>query len=784
MKNTKKILSIALAGALAFGSMGAVFAAVPTDVKGTAVESSVTRLGTLEILKGYEDGTFKADKTITRAEFAAVVVRALGYESAAKAAMGPTKFADVAKENWAAGYINVASSLKFINGVSETSFAPDAPVKYEEAVAMVVRALGYEPAAKAKGGYPAGYIVVAGESKLNKDLAGAFGMPAPRGAVAKLIDNALETPMMIQVGYGDQSKFVVSGTEGTTAQSLLGNKLEVKTLEDVVMSVNKTDKTITVGTKVLKVADGFNYEGVVGAKIKTYAKDDKLVSYTVSDSVMFDAAKVDAANKEVKLIGADKTYKVDSSLTVAAATYDYAKVVLRDSKVVKITGLNFNGNVVAEKVQGDVVIGHGEEISLKDYAIVKDGVEIKVADIKAGDVVFYNVSSKFAEVYNKAVTGKVDEMYSDAVRIAGKDYAISGAMYFDKDGKKSSADLVTKIKDLKGKDLTVNLDRKGNVLIAKVDASVTTSKVVGFLKGSVSAYNYKGKNTYGFDLVNAEGKVVSYEAIMADTTVTNITLPTAGNSMVVNGMVELTLDKDAKITAIKVLDKTDVTSTALKASDSYYAGKKLSGDVVVFDIEKYTTDAKDIKISTIAKPGFDRVVTGSVYYDADGYVKYILARDAEGATNDATATKVVVTEIKQLAGETEYRVKALVGSEEKTLYTDLKGAKTLAELNALVATAVTFDIDKVSGKITKVTSLVANTDTMALPASYKALIASKQITDASGTVMYRLTSDAKVYNVDASNVVTEKSLADVTFTNAMVVLDAPGSSFVKFVIYK
>ena len=101
------------------------------------------------------------------------------------------------------------------------NFAPDAPVKYEEAITMLVRALGYEPAAKDKGGYPSGYMVVAGEQKLNNNVAVMFGMPANRGNVAKLVNNALETPLMIQVGYGSQSKYVVSGTEGSTKQTLL-----------------------------------------------------------------------------------------------------------------------------------------------------------------------------------------------------------------------------------------------------------------------------------------------------------------------------------------------------------------------------------------------------------------------------------------------------------------------------------------------------------------------------------------------------------------------------------
>ena len=816
MTNTKKVLSIALASALAFGSMGAAFAAVPADVKGTDYEKSVDRLSALSILKGYEDGTFKADKTITRAEFAAVVVRALGYEASAKAAMGASMYKDIPTGNWATGYVNVASGLKIINGVGNGNFAPDAPVKYEEAITMLVRALGYEPAAKDKGGYPSGYMVVAGEQKLNNNVAVMFGMPANRGNVAKLVNNALETPLMIQVGYGSQSKYVVSGTEGSTKQTLLENKLSLSIKEDVVASVNKTDKKIMVGTKELMVDDGFNYEGVKNAKIKAYYNsDNKLISYELLDTVMFDGAvtKMDGTTKTIKLVGANKTYTVDAALTIPATEtkYAYAKVVIRDGKVVALDKIQtFDGNVNVATVNGMVINGHGDELNLKDYTIMKDGMEIKASDIKAGDMVFYRNdtvnSIKFAEVYNKSITGNIEQLYTDTVVIAGKEYAFVGASYLDASGNKASSDLSTKLLDNKGKAATMMLNRQGNIVLANLNlTSAQSSKVVGMLKDGVKKYSNKLKDYYTFDLINKDGAVVTYDvevkpeliagSEMVDTTTSKVYFDKNANAAMdtgeaILGMVELSLDKDGKLTEIKQLTKASITN--IKSTDMYAAGNRINSDVLVFDEERYlvTSEAKDMKISTWAKPSFDKIIAGDAYI-LDGYVKYILATDTDKASTDFTTSKVVVTEIKKLADANELRIKAVVNGVEQIYYTDSNGkvkfgadlALDMTHAAALIGKVVSIDVDKTSGKIVNA-ALSADAETGLT--SIAVNVGNKEITDTVSGVstVYRLVPEAKVYEV-AAGVVTEKSLADVVlanYTNIKLVMDAPGSTFVKYVL--
>ncbi|MGB4437978.1 MAG: S-layer homology domain-containing protein, partial [Sedimentibacter sp.] len=141
----KKVLSLVLAMAMILSSFSFAFA-LPSDVEGTDYANAVARLEALDIIVGYEDGTFKPDNSITRAEFAAIAIRALGMEDIAIGSVANTKFADVRGTHWASGYVNLATAQGIIVGYPDGTFNPEAQVTYSEAIAMIVRLLGYEPA--------------------------------------------------------------------------------------------------------------------------------------------------------------------------------------------------------------------------------------------------------------------------------------------------------------------------------------------------------------------------------------------------------------------------------------------------------------------------------------------------------------------------------------------------------------------------------------------------------------------------------------------------------------
>lgn len=113
------------------------------DVKNTNYSTSVEMLTEIEVITGYEDNTFKPNNEIKRSEMAKLLVVAMGKQSLVKTKVTKQTFPDVPVTHWAAGYIELASELDLIKGYPNGNFAPDDTVSYVEAVTMMLRALNY-----------------------------------------------------------------------------------------------------------------------------------------------------------------------------------------------------------------------------------------------------------------------------------------------------------------------------------------------------------------------------------------------------------------------------------------------------------------------------------------------------------------------------------------------------------------------------------------------------------------------------------------------------------------
>lgn len=105
------------------------------DVIGHKNQVAIEALAGRGIINGMGDGSFAPESGMTRAEFATIVVRALGLNPQANNA-----FSDVAANAWYAGFIGAASDNGIINGVGGGKFDPNAGITRQEAATMVARA--------------------------------------------------------------------------------------------------------------------------------------------------------------------------------------------------------------------------------------------------------------------------------------------------------------------------------------------------------------------------------------------------------------------------------------------------------------------------------------------------------------------------------------------------------------------------------------------------------------------------------------------------------------------
>lgn len=102
---------------------------------------AVSTLSNMGILGGYEDGTFRPNASITRAEFAKIAVSFFDWADV----YAVNSFVDVRDSAWYANYVAVAAELGLIEGYGGNVFRPDATITRAEACTIINRTLGRNP---------------------------------------------------------------------------------------------------------------------------------------------------------------------------------------------------------------------------------------------------------------------------------------------------------------------------------------------------------------------------------------------------------------------------------------------------------------------------------------------------------------------------------------------------------------------------------------------------------------------------------------------------------------
>ena len=224
------------------------------------VSTSITALSNLNIVDGFEDGSFKPDELVTRAQMVKLICTTLGYSELSTV---ETKFVDVPKEHWASGYINLGVSKSFINGYGNNKFGPEDHVTYAQAVKMLVGACGYDTYASKQGGWPSGYLAYGSSLDIIKGVTGVTNDTVlTRAQCAVLIYNTLKAPICKVDGYEENYKgeLVPKYTEmdgtGKNWQTLLTTEHDAYVVRGRVQEVNKKDAEVKFNVEAAENFDG------------------------------------------------------------------------------------------------------------------------------------------------------------------------------------------------------------------------------------------------------------------------------------------------------------------------------------------------------------------------------------------------------------------------------------------------------------------------------------------------------------------------------------------------
>ena len=145
----KKLLAMVLALVMTLSLAVSANAAFKDDKSiSDDYAESVAVLNGMGVFKGYEDGSFKPEGNITRAEVATIIYRIYTADVAKNDKSGLyatyNKFSDMAGAGWAQGYIGYCANASLVKGYPDGTFKPSGKVTGYEVLAMILRAVGYD----------------------------------------------------------------------------------------------------------------------------------------------------------------------------------------------------------------------------------------------------------------------------------------------------------------------------------------------------------------------------------------------------------------------------------------------------------------------------------------------------------------------------------------------------------------------------------------------------------------------------------------------------------------
>lgn len=107
------------------------------DVEGHWAKDAVNELGSRMVVSGSGNGLYLPSADMTRAEFAAIVVRGLGL----KPAEGTSEFTDVQASDWYSGVVTTAHAYGLIGGFEDGTFRPKDKITREQAMVILAKAM-------------------------------------------------------------------------------------------------------------------------------------------------------------------------------------------------------------------------------------------------------------------------------------------------------------------------------------------------------------------------------------------------------------------------------------------------------------------------------------------------------------------------------------------------------------------------------------------------------------------------------------------------------------------
>ena len=572
----KKILSSLLAAAAAV----TLFTAVPAAAASSAWQKDAEMtalLSELNIMVGDDNGNFNLDNYVSRAEMAKIAIASSSAKNTVALGLSFSPFSDVKGSFWGAPYIQAAVSAGIVDGYIDGTFRPDGTVKYEEAINMMLKVLGYSNT-DFGASYPYGQVGMAESLKMTEGMNAEIGRELTRRQVALLVCNTLDTAL-----------------KGTNTDLISVHDCAI--IEDVTIIASHDDDVTLASDEIsttsgkYRIRNNFNDE-YVGSRGDMVVKDGKyfvafspdgtmssakyVIYSTLNDAILAYPAGNNTNMQEFTISSTTTCYKDSTAYTYGSLRSsmemgDTIRIRYKDNG--EIDYINYSEGTLEGpiKVSSDTwAQSFDTDAATK---IMRDGTRVTSGDIKTNDIVYYSDALNMVLAYSKKITGVYENASPSkdspqTVTVSGVTYEVEGVQAFN--------DLSSSGPFSFGDTITLLMGKDGSKVAGVMTAGTTaTDVIIGYVTGS-------GQKTFN----NSDG--TSYTSYYVDVVTpdgTSYTYPTEYNKSVsVNKVVRIQLKNGyAEVSNIN-------TSSSLSGYVSYQkmqiGSKKVASNASIIDISK------------------------------------------------------------------------------------------------------------------------------------------------------------------------------------------------------
>ncbi len=780
----RKVLSFVLILSLVLGSFSMAFAADSSaglsDVSGNANVDAIKVAYDLEIVTGNPDGTFQPEKAVNRAEFAAMITRALAIPESALAGYTTTSFKDTTGYGWAVPYLAFCQSKGIMLGDGYGNAMPGRTISVNEAMTMALRAVGYTAnSSLLVGAWPANYVSLAQNNELYDKVVSAATVD--KANAAQIIYNLL-TVQKVAVNADGKTEFQTTKINGSTVEAnLLNTNLGAEEKKDLVLG-----QDYDYDNSLINITEN------LGAFGTAYVNDDdELIAFTVKSTAL--TGKMDGAKFKV----GDTKYDLPGTATISAlfantdkdgSTYgaigakiaSYAAVNADGGTTVTInadvSGKNIkevysvvawkadDADLAASDVQEDIedqellgfdfALNDDDEIDFNSFQLVGVASLDKIAK---DDVVYIyadgsNDIRKIA-VGTETVEGVIDEVGSDFVTIGGKDYEFPASGLIN----------AAKVADFDVDDEGIfYLDYEGNIFDFEGTTGTTDTYAIVKAGQDESSFDNMKLKLY---LSDDSTKTLYLEDSADDiswTTKAGMDLNAATTAAMRTGeLIAYSLNSDGEIDAV------DVTASV---GALYFQSTKIASmggvsfdvdsDAVVFTYKTTTTAIGDYDIAALAD--INKGLLGSpaaIILNSDGDIAAFFVSETDVDVDDDDVYGVFNTRTSAKNGDdTIYKFTGFIDGVAFTKTTDDRDSNFTGKAEAFGVYKITVDANDVITDVVDIENNVTlkKTGVKGISGNILGANTSGIITDTNsdktvikiGTAQYTIAEDAIVYKYD------------------------------------